>query len=1699
MKTLFNIFLFSIFMASAAYSQKYGNEWINYDQKYLKVPITKEGMYRINYSALNTACNSIGFPLSSINPKRIQVFARGEEQFIHVEGEDDFIFDANDFIEFYAEPNNGWFDSLLYQTPGHQDNPYYSNFNDTAYYFITWTTAGQGKRFIPISAPSNYPTTPASYFWKDQTIIYHQQYLPGAAYNEKYSPYYTSGEGWCSYFFSTPFTDTLKTPNLYSAGPASILKTNFAGANNNAHHLQIKNLSSGAILFDSSWTSYRSFHKTYAIPNTFGNNLPLLFDVIGASSQKKTISFISIKYPHTFDLEAKTKFKLELPYNASTTYTLFTNFSTNATPYLYDLKDHYRIQTTQTGSTIKALVPGSNPDASQPLKTCYLTTSSEIIPINTLIPVNSIEKNGVFTRYIPTLTNDSSYIIISHDKLWNGATSYASYRNSNGFVVILANINDVYDQYAYGIKKHPLSIRNFCREAWNTWSNKPNYLFLIGKSITNSNQTFRTDVVDFENNLIPSAGWPAVDNYFTQGLSGIPHVTTIPTGRLAATENSHVEAYLNKVINFEQVLNQPNDNMNISDKLWLKNIIHFGGGNPDNGEPATFKSYLRSYADTITNVNFGGKIFEFYKASANVIDYNLADSIRNLVNNGAILLSFFGHASANSFDVNIDQASLYNNDGKNFFILSNGCYSGDIHQANSLSISEDFVLVPSKGAIGFIAQSHLGIPPYLHAYSTQLYKNIARKLYNSSIGDCLKEAARVSIMNNPFDIITYSTALETTLHGDPALKLSSNELPDYAVVEPPQISFSPTEVSTDIDSFTVNLLISNLGKAVDKKAGIDIRRIFPDGTDTTYNIESEAIFYQNLISLKLPVLGEKSVGINRFEVRVNSTVIIDELTYSNNNIINIGNELLITSQDLTPIYPYNYAVVGTSTLTLKASTNNPLAPEKQYILQLDTTDLYNSPIKKELIVTQKGGVVSWDMNLPITNDSIVYFWRATPYSNLPESLRWKEFSFQYIPNQWGWGQDHFFQFKKDGFEKLNYNRTTRSISYDTTSSGLRAYNHGNPDVNQPEQLNGIKYELNGIIQQQGICNAQRAIFVAVIDPLTLKPWEKAWITDAGDTLNYPEHDFGNGNNLNSPDPLNCYGVGVNNRRERYFNFRVTDQTHMDSLSKMLTNKIPDGHYVLAYSVFPVLFQSGTELNNAGVKQAFAALGSLEINNLGDSIPWIFFIKKGDPSTRQETLGTHVNDIIYISTNIKGGGYYGEINSTKIGPAREWTSLHWNFNKLESNQGDTVSIEIYSDQGQLLKSFPNAQGNILNLEQYVKAKDYPYIQLKAKIKDKTNYTPAHNDKWHIIYDEAPEAALNYNYSYLMHSDTMGEGDVFKYAMPILNVSRKDMDSLRIHYLLTDEQGKTQLLPYPTQDSLKSGKTLLDTISVSTLGYRGRYYLKMEVNPHDSLWQKEQFHFNNITSASFYVQPDNQNPILDVTFDGVHILDGDIVSPKPEILITLKDENQYLILNEDKDTANFNIFLISPTGKSERVYFTTNGIPSTVLSYTKTQNAKTPFKIIYAPNLATDGVYKLKVQASDKSGNLAGKKEYSIAFEVIHKSTITQVMNYPNPFSTSTRFVFTLTGSVIPDVFKIQILSVSGKIVREITKDELGAIRIGRNISEYAWDGTDEYGDKIGNGVYLYRVITKINDTQIENRATNADQYFHKGFGKMYLMR
>jgi hypothetical protein len=68
-------------------------------------------------------------------------------------------------------------------------------------------------------------------------------------------------------------------------------------------------------------------------------------------------------------------------------------------------------------------------------------------------------------------------------------------------------------------------------------------------------------------------------------------------------------------------------------------------------------------------------------------------------------------------------------------------------------------------------------------------------------------------------------------------------------------------------------------------------------------------------------------------------------------------------------------------------------------------------------------------------------------------------------------------------------------------------------------------------------------------------------------------------------------------------------------------------------------------------------------------------------------------------------------------------------------------------------------------------------------------------------------------------------------------------------------------------------------------------------------------------------------------------------------------------------------------------------------------------------------------------------------------------------------------------------------------ELGLVHIGQNLNGFEWDGTDDYGDRLANGVYLYKAVIRYPDgTEPKLREESGlNNYFNNGFGKLVIFR
>jgi hypothetical protein len=1648
--------------------QQIGNEWIDYSLDYYRIPVVKQGLHRITQPQLQAA----GLPLSTLNPAWLRLYHRGEEVPLLIIGGDDGSMDTQDQILFMAKGNDGWFDEQLYDSAHWHLNKNYSLFNDTAVYFLTWEPIPGALRFLVEADFGFSGYTPIPYAIRRLRIEYPSIYYGGRPEASGVTPIrYVRGEGFFDQAISTTgLTRNIPTPSAYSLGPPASVRIAIVGASNYAgttldplnrdHHLRID---FAGQLIDTLYDGYVvcHFQRNIATSSLGSSQTPFVFrtiDDIASPSDRNALAYIELDYPRTFSFSGESSITLNLPAHSSKSRLDINGFGLGVSDSLIIIDPINRkfIRTLRTGGLVQALVPAFNAEHE-----IFLQSSAQI---NTVISVNPVTANAKFSAYLSSAGTD--YLIVSHPSLLQGSgavNDYSLYRSQSGYQPLILNIEELYDQYAYGIRKHPMAIRNMLRDFKANYAVMPSFLFLIGKSYKAPD--YRSKSFQYQNTLVPTMGYPPSDFLFSSGLGG-GFAPLIATGRLSATSIDDVDLYLEKVMAHESAMLNP--------QPWMKKVLHFGGGNSI-GEQNTLASYLASFKKTIEDTLYGGWVQTFLKSSTDPIQINQSTLLKQEIDGGVSLMTFYGHASGVGFDISTDQPGEYNNLGKYPLILANSCFAGDIFSeagpSGIWSSSEEFLLIRDKGAIGYIASVSAASAGGLNFYSGELYRHLAYKSYGQPIGSIMRNNILFQQINAPY---LEELCLDMTLHGDPAVSLPNQSLPDY-VLDVGSIQFTPALVSSDMPSFSVQIISQNIGRAVGDSMIVELSIRRPDNTTTTLQQQVASTRYRDTIDFVIPIDPVNHVGINYFRARLDAFNSIPELSELNNqNIIEVP--LNIRSADILPVLPVDDALEPVTPILI-ASTLDPFAPQRAYLWNIDTTDSFNSPLKQSHQALSAGGILQWQPTLPLSTDSVVYYWRVSPDSSGGQQASWRTRSFQVINGSKGWAQSHIFQFAKDDYNYVNYSRLDRGFEFVNDIRSLHVQTGYYPFIPFTEEW----YRLDGVVMGAWNCaSLGHAVKVAVFDPVSGDPWAS--------------YDAGNG--IGPYGELHCQTYTV------YGLDYYTDTASWRQRIVNLIQSVPDSFPVMVMSHRNTFVEDWEE----PLYQAFESIGSSQIRSLQNARPYIIFGKKGASiGSAQEVLGSSQNAIIQLKDSISTKWNEGWVQSPLIGPASVWHSAHWRVSSSDSIQGDQISLSILGIRADgstdtLINGLPTDSADISGLASRIPANTYPHLRLLMRMRDDSLHTPAYIDRWQVLYTPVPETAIDPQSAFEFRSDTLIEGESLFLRISTRNISELAFpDSLSVRYWIVDSDRKVIPLLQRKLGLHPPGSVLSDTLSWKVRGLKGQNSLWVEFNPTDSIsglyLQQELTHLNNLAELPFYVNRDITPPLLDVTFDGVHILDGEIVSAKPFIRIALKDENSFI---PTSDTSAFRVMLQYPgESNGRRIYFMEGGIENM-----RFIPAALPYNeaiVEFNPELLIDGKYTLTVQAKDMADNQSGSNDYRISFEVINKMSITEVLNWPNPFSTSTRFVFTLTGSTPPDELLIQIMTITGVVVKEIDLDELGPVHVGRNITEYAWDGRDTYGDPLANGVYLYRVTARYNGLDVEKSLNQASRYFTRGIGKMYLMR
>jgi hypothetical protein len=203
-------------------------------------------------------------------------------------------------------------------------------------------------------------------------------------------------------------------------------------------------------------------------------------------------------------------------------------------------------------------------------------------------------------------------------------------------------------------------------------------------------------------------------------------------------------------------------------------------------------------------------------------------------------------------------------------------------------------------------------------------------------------------------------------------------------------------------------------------------------------------------------------------------------------------------------------------------------------------------------------------------------------------------------------------------------------------------------------------------------------------------------------------------------------------------------------------------------------------------------------------------------------------------------------------------------------------------------------------------------------------------------------------------------------------------------------------------------------------------------------------------------DNRSPELSLFMNDIKFADGGLVDPNPTLLAELFDENGI-------NTVGTGI------GHELTAILDDNEAKVIILNdyYQANKNSYQEGTIRYPFKDLEPGDHNLKVKVWDVANNSAeGEINFVVADDA--NMALGHVLNYPNPFSSNTKFFVehNKNGNLLKVTIKIY--TVSGHVVKTL---EDSFFAEGNLYCDLEWDGLDDYGDAIGRGVYVYQVIVK----------------------------
>jgi len=539
-----------------------------------------------------------------------------------------------------------------------------------------------------------------------------------------------------------------------------------------------------------------------------------------------------------------------------------------------------------------------------------------------------------------------------------------------------------------------------------------------------------------------------------------------------------------------------------------------------------------------------------------------------------------------------------------------------------------------------------------------------------------------------------------------------------------------------------------------------------------------------------------------------------------------------------------------------------------------------------------------------------------------------------------------------------------------------------------------------------------------------------------------------------------------------FIYKMEDIDDVENVAALL-DAIPEGARVFFHTM---LDDDHTQLNIADWNTPLASglslmdklenLGAQRVRELNEkgTVPYTF-IFDNEVGAVVEDIANNIYETVDLTSKTRTLWSEGTVTSAPIQAQDRWLRLMWSEEKSEGDATRLLVMGIKPNGAMdtLKKAVDDYDINLTSID----PRRYPQIQLVYETMDDTYKTAPQLKYWRVVTNELADAAFYSKSDSFEIIDTINAGEKLILDFDMINLTDTPMEPVLIKYTWIDENYKEHIIVKRSR-ALGGRDTINILEDISTDRLSGHYQLVIELNPNSE--QGEVTTCNNLGFTNIYVVPDDRNPFLDVTFDGRHIRDREKIAPTPEIVVTLRDEGSFIMLDDPRD---FTIRLTYPNDSTWAALVSdplVEWVPSASLDDNRAS-------FIIRPDLDQEGIYTLEVQARDVAGNLAGDQTFRITFEVDFNADLPKLTVSPNPMTTFTEFAYYLDSDILPVVFDLYIYTVDGKLVRHADRADFGGLR--RGLNTYRWDGLTDYGNELSTGLYFYEIVNSF-DSRKEKR-------------------